>query len=145
MRHALFMGAAVVGLGGCGERPRLHADGAWVRLAAVPGAPAAAYLTLHGGERDTVLAGVSTDAAGRAEMHQSMTSGTMTAMRPLARVVVPAGGVVRFAPGGRHVMLFDLDPRVRPGGTVSLRLRYGGGGAERVAARVVAAGDPPPA
>lgn len=144
MWRALVLGVAVVVLDGCGQRSDLHADEAWVRLAAVPDAPAAAYFTLHGGERPATLTGVAADGAARAEMHRSMTTGTMSAMRPLARVLVPADGDVRFAPGGRHVMLFGVDPRVRPGGSLVLRLRYAGGGEERVVARVVAAGDPPP-
>jgi hypothetical protein len=140
----LAAGVAIIALAGCGGPPRLHADQAWVRLAAVPGAPAAAYFTLHGGEEPAVLAGVATDAAVRAEMHQSMASGPMTTMRPLARVDVPPEGEVDFAPGGRHVMLFDVDPRVKPGSIMPLQLRYAGGETERVLAQVVGAGDPAP-
>lgn len=144
MRRAAVLVAAIAGLAGCGGPPRLHADGAWVRLPAVPGRPAAAYLTLHGGEQPAVLAGVASDAAVRAEMHESMAGAGMTTMRPLAQVEVPPESDIAFAPGGRHVMLFDVDPRVKPGSILPLRLRYAGGEEERVLAQVVGAGDAPP-
>ena len=147
-RTALLLAATLV-LGGCTAKPRLHADRGWVRLAAVPGAPAAAYFTVHGGDRDAVLTGVSSDVALRAEMHETMAMGgampggaAMTTMRPLTRVPVPAGGELRFAPGGRHVMLFDVNAGVKPGDTMALTLRYRDVGDERVDARVVAPGDP---
>ena len=36
-------------------------------------------------------------------------------MTPLGQVSVPAGAAVAFAPGGKHLMLFDVAPQVKPG------------------------------
>ena len=65
-------------------------------------------------------------------------------MRPLASVPVPAGGEIGFTPGGRHVMLFDLDPRLAPGRTAPLVLAFADGRALTATARIVGPADPEP-
>ena len=42
---------ALGALGGCSTKPELYAEEGWVRLAAVPGRPAAAYFIVHGGPK----------------------------------------------------------------------------------------------
>lgn len=140
--------AAAMTVGGCArsasDEPSV--GDAVVRLAAVPGRPAGAYFTLHGGAKAATVTGVSTPAAQRAELHESrMTAGGhgMT-MDPLPRVPLPAGGTVRFAPAGKHVMLFDLSPDVKPGGTVTLTFALDDGHRISAPAKVIAAGDPVP-
>lgn len=120
---------------------------AWVRLPAVAGRPAAAYFTLHAGAVDTTLTGVTTDAAIRTELHETRAAanGRGMTMAALRSVAVPANGSVGFVPGGRHVMLFDIDPRVRAGGTITLALTFSDGRRIQQQARVIGAGDPPPA
>ena len=159
MRRVVILALAAAALGGCASKPYLHVDRAWVRLAAVPGAPAAAYFTVHGGERDAALASVTSDVALKAEMHETMTvsagtmgtmgagtmgAGAMSEMRPLARVPVPARATVAFAPGGRHVMLFDVNRGIKPGDTLTLTFRFADGTPALADAKVVAAGDPAP-
>lgn len=139
--------AAAIVLAGCSAKPAAEpvvAD-AWVRLPAVPGRPAAAYATITGGSvAGAVLRGVSSPAARRGELHLSMTGGgqRMT-MRPVAALPVPAGGTLRLAPGGAHVMLFDLSGDPRPGGTIALTFDLDRS-PQTVQARLVAAGDPAP-
>lgn len=110
-----------------------------VRLPAVAGRPAAAYFTLHGGRADTALVTVRTKAA-RAELHETTAAG----MRPIANVPLPAGGTLRFAPGGRHVMLFGLDPALTRGQRVTLYARLADGREASAVANVVGPADPPP-
>ena len=140
MRNTMMTALAALALAGCGKPAALSVDGAWVRLPAVPGRPAAAYFTLHGGAADATLIAVRTDAARRAELHESSANG----MRPIGAVNVPAGAEVRFAPGNRHVMLFDVDPRLAPAQAAALRLGFADGRALIAQARVVAAADAPP-
>ena len=154
----LFVPAlALLALGGCSRPKELYVDHAWVRLPAVAGQPAAAYFTLHGGPADATLIDVSTDVAIRAEMHETMKgigkgmgkgmgdgAGGMTHMAPTPSVPVPAKSVDRFAPGGRHVMLFGLDPSVKRGGALALTFTFGNGERIQQTAPVVGAGDPPP-
>ena len=136
---------AVAMLAGCQQAAELKVDKAWIRLPAVQGQPGAAYFTVHGGgEGDTLLA-VTTPAALRTEMHESMKGdrGVMT-MHALGDVAIPARGTLAFAPGGRHVMLFSIGPAVKPGDKVPLALAFAGGKRIEVEAQVVGAGDPPP-
>ena len=85
--------------------------------------PGAAYFTLHGGKTDRTLIAVSTDVAIRSELHESMAE----AMKPVASVPVPAGSKIAFAPGARHVMLYDLNPTVKPGGKLTLTFTFADG------------------
>ncbi|PVE59361.1 hypothetical protein DC429_02850 [Arthrobacter sp. TPD3018] len=138
-------GAMAAGLGGCSGPDRVTADDAWIRLPAAPGRPGAAYFTLHGGRSDATLIDVSADVAVRAEMHESMGgAGGMAGMKPLASVAVPAGAKVVFAPGGKHVMLFDINPRAKPGKIFNLTLNFANGGRMYVPATVVGPADPAP-
>jgi copper(I)-binding protein len=131
---------------GCSAQPQtpVVAD-AYIRLAAVPGRPAAAYFLLHGGAKDATLLKVEAAGVPRAELHGSrMTANGMATMVSLPNVPVPAGTDVAFAPGGRHVMLFDVPASVTPGATVPLTLRFADGGSAAVPAKVIAAGDAAP-
>lgn len=133
-------------LGACSKPPELSVDNAWVRLGAVPGRPAAAYFTVHGGPTDATLINVTTDVAIRAEMHESMQSGTMASMKPIASVAIPAKTDVAFKPGGRHVMLFSMNPGIKPGDRrITLTLTFSDGSRILQNADVVGAGDPGPA
>ena len=140
----LAWGLAAATLAACSEPPRLDADHAWVRLAAVPGRPAAAYFTLHGGAVDATLIDVRAPLAIRSELHESMGAGGMTTMKPLRQLAVPARAVIAFKPGARHVMLFDIDPTVKPGGTMALDFVFANGFRMERMAKVVAAGEPAP-
>ncbi|AQR75807.1 hypothetical protein BXU08_09770 [Sphingomonas sp. LM7] len=138
------MVAAALLLAGCGQPAELRADGAWVRLPAVTGRPGAAYFTLHGGATADTLLAAATPAALRAELHETVTTQGVKAMRPTSDVAVPAGGTVAFEPGGRHVMLFDLGPNVKSGTRVPLALAFASGKRLEIQATIVGAGDPPP-
>lgn len=84
--------------------------GAFAR-ATLPGAPVAAgFLTIRNhGETDDILRAARTPAAGRAEFHETVAEGNVVRMRPLADGLrIPAGGTVSLAPGGTHLMFFDL-------------------------------------
>jgi len=134
---------AMASLSAC-QPAETKVDGAWVRLPAVAGQPGAAYFTIHGGQADTLVA-VSAPFALRAEMHESMKGDHgMMSMAPIKDVAVPAGGTVAFAPGGKHVMLFSVGPKVKPGDIVPVTLSFASGKKIEVPAGVVGAGDPQP-
>ena len=67
----------------------------------------------------------SARVAATVELHESMAgmAGMMT-MKPIALVDVPAAGSVRFAPEGRHAMLFGIAPQVKAGDLVPLGFRF---------------------
>jgi periplasmic copper chaperone A len=144
MRGFAGIVAAALLVGGCGQPAELSVDQAWVRLPAVSGRPGAAYFTVHGGAQGDTLLSVSTPAALRSELHESMAQGGVTSMRPIRDLAIPANGTLAFAPGGRHVMLFDLGPQVQAGATIPLALSFAGGKRIEVQAKLVGAGDPAP-
>lgn len=140
-----FALAAVVALSSCAQEEQLYVSDAWVRLPAVASRPAAGYFTVHGGPVDATLIAVTADTAIRSELHETRraANGAMT-MVPIAAVPVGALQEVRFAPGGRHVMLFDINPVVKPGGTMTLTFTFADATRIQLNAKVIAAGDPAP-
>ena len=142
MRIVFGLGVAAMALASCSPPKELSVDGAWVRLGAVTGRPAAAYFTVHGGPVPTTLISATTDVAIRSEMHETMDKGGMSTMTPLAKVEIPANTDVAFAPGGRHVMLFDMNSGIKPADRVTLTFAFADGTRIINNATVVAAGTP---
>ena len=134
----------LLALAGCSAPPALSVDKAYVRLNAVPSRPAVAYFTLHGGTSDATLIDVSCDVAIKSEMHESMASGGMTTMKPLDAIPVRAASTVIFSPGGKHVMLFDMNPGVKPGRRVTLTFTFSNNQRIEYSAPTLAAGAPVP-
>ena len=105
----------------------VQASDARIRLAAVPGRPAAGYLTLRGGAAADALTGVTSPLASRIEMHsESMTGGVMR-MAALPAVAVGAGATANFSPGGNHLMIFGLPATLKPGTPIPLTLNFQSG------------------
>jgi copper(I)-binding protein len=144
MRLPFAVLALLASLAGCnsGTRTVVTINEPWVRLAAVPDRPAAGYATVTASANRGDLIRVSSPRAKRVEMHETMTHGSMTGMRPVDRI--ETGEPIVFAPGGRHLMLFDLDPGAKPGGKADLVFHFEHGDPVTVAATIVPAGDPPP-
>jgi copper(I)-binding protein len=115
----------------------------WSR-ATLPGAKVAAgYLTVKnsGTEEDRLLS-ASSEIAGKTEIHEMNVDaqGIMT-MRPLAEpLVIPAGGEVKLAPKGLHVMFMDLTSQPKEGETFSATLTFEKAGAIDVEFNVDKAG-----
>ncbi|MCA1197070.1 copper chaperone PCu(A)C [Sphingomonas sp. R647] len=139
MRSLVVAVMAAVTLAGC-EQAQLGVDDAWVRLPAVSSRPGAAYFTVKGGADATSLLGVSSPAAVRTELHEMKHEGGMMTMSPLKDVAIPAGSTVKFEPGGKHVMLYDISPEVRAGGKIPLRLAFANGKTIEVEAELRAPG-----
>lgn len=97
--------------------------------AAPPGvAVQAGYLVLHNPARDAVtVVGARSDAFGRIDIHESVNRDGMRAMRRVERLDVPAGGRVRFEPGGRHLMLIGPARPYREGERLHIVLVFADG------------------
>ena len=144
MKTAYLCPLAALALASCGGPKEVTVDHGWVRLPVVAGRPAAAYFTLHGGKDGAILIGVSSPDATSAQMHESMDMNGVSSMAPLTQAVAPAGGAAKFAPGGKHVMLFGLKPGIAPGAKVRLHFAFADGKAIDTAAQAVAATAPVP-
>jgi copper(I)-binding protein len=139
MRSLVVAIAAAATLAGC-EQAQLGVEDAWVRLPAVSSRPGAAYFTVKGGAEATSLLGVSSPAAVRTELHEMKHEGGMMTMAPIKDVAIAAGSTVKFEPGGKHIMLYDLSPELRAGGKIPLRLAFANGKTIEVEAELRAPG-----
>jgi copper(I)-binding protein len=135
---------ALLALPGCAKKKELNVTDAYIRVSPVPANPSAAYFTVHGGDRDVNLIDVSTEVAIRSEMHESMNAGSMASMKPVMSVPIPAKSVVKFEPGGKHVMLYKINPGLKPPKTVTLTFAFSNGERIQADAPLVAAGDAGP-
>jgi copper(I)-binding protein len=105
-------------------KPGITVSGGVLVLPAVKGNPGATYFDLgNGGTAASTLAAVSIDGAGKAEMHE--TSGG--SMAPVKDLAVKPGETVKFARGGKHVMVFDIVDTLKPGATTEMTLTFAGG------------------
>lgn len=149
----------LLALGACGEAPEVPPEtvaatappeappgislsDARVQLPAVSGRPGVAYFIISqsSGPPRTV-AGVAVELAGRTEMHETMKKGEAMTMQPVESVALESGKSVEFAPGGKHVMLFDLDPKLRFEDSVELTVTFDGGDKAATRARVTTVND----
>lgn len=88
----------------------------------------AAYLTLrNAGATTRQLRRIALPNQGGAvaELHTTIEDAGISRMRPLEQLPIPAGGEVRMAPGGVHLMLRDLS--IRAGTVLKLRLHFADG------------------
>jgi periplasmic copper chaperone A len=139
----LMVSLCSLALAGCGGASHdvQNVEGAWVRLSAVSGNPSAAYFKVNGGPVADRLMSVSTPLAIRAELHSMKMEGGMMKMDAIKDgVAVPAKGEIAFESGGKHVMLFDVSPKVIAGGEMPLTLSFASGAMLETKAKVVAAG-----
>jgi copper(I)-binding protein len=51
----------------------------------------------------------------------------MATMHPVEDVPIGPGEALAFAPGGKHAMLFGIDPAVQPGQRLPLAFRFASG------------------
>ena len=97
---------------------------AWIR-ALPPPAPSGGYFILRNtGKADITLTGAKSSACGMLMLHLSKETGGMSSMEDVASVPVPAGGEIRFAPGGYHLMCMDPAPSIKPGASVPVTLLF---------------------
>jgi len=73
------------------------------------------------------LTEVSTPNAARAELHTMVNVQGIMRMRPADSFLIPVGGTLELAPGGKHMMFFDLSRPWSEGGSINLRLDFADG------------------
>lgn len=118
---------APAALASCADPQPLYVDQGWIGLSASPQSPSAGYFVIHGGEAPVKLQAVQTDAAQRIEMHESIMKDGVSMMRPITSVDVPARSEVAFAPGGKHLMIFGINPGAVKQGKLTLTLIFSNG------------------
>lgn len=144
---------ATLGLAGCSgettdtaapaaDEVALEVSNARLMLPAVAGNPGAIYFDVKNtGEKNYAIRRADVEGAGSAELHGSMEMQGQMMMDSVGQVLVNAGGSESFAPGGFHVMVFDLDPALAAGGTTDMTLTVVGGKKKTFPVEIRAAGD----
>lgn len=96
---------------------------AWVRPTNKGQEVGAAYMTLIS-KRDTALVHVNSDVTKNVEIHSmAMQEGVMK-MRMLETLPLAAGKPYKLAPGGLHLMMFDLKKPLIEGDQVNFELTF---------------------
>ena len=128
MRHWIMATAfAAAAFAAAAAAPDATVRDAWMR--AMPAnIPAGGYFTLHNNSgAKLTLTGVSSPACGMLMLHRSEEAGGMSHMEDVSSVDVPAGGEIRFAPGGYHLMCMQPTSAMKPGARVKVTFEFAGG------------------
>lgn len=101
---------------------------AWVRTPPPSVPMTAGYLTIDNPTaHDVTLVSASSIAAGRIELHEMRDENGRASMRMVERVVVPAKGTVKLAPGGLHLMIMSMPKVLVSGDEVPITLTMSDG------------------
>jgi copper(I)-binding protein len=91
--------------------------------------PGAAYMVIQNtGDTDDRLLEVSSPLAARVELHTHIMEGDVAKMRQVDAIDIPAGGETALAPGGYHIMMFELHEGIEEGDAIPLTLTFEHGG-----------------
>lgn len=111
-------------------------------MAPVASNPAAVYFDLtNTGEADATLRSIEIKGVFQSKLHQTESSDGTAMMSEVSTLSIPAGETLSLAPGGNHVMAFDVSPAIGPGDRVNVTATFDGGREETFKAEVRAAGD----
>jgi periplasmic copper chaperone A len=95
----------------------------WIRATAPGQAVGAAYMTLTS-PQDSKLVYVETAAAGSVEIHNMTMENGVMKMRMLDELTLKANQAEKLAPGGFHLMLFDLKQQLKAGESATIKLCF---------------------
>jgi copper(I)-binding protein len=119
---------------------------AWTR--ATPGGArvAGGYLTIENkGSAPDRLIGGSADVAAKVEVHEMATKNDVMTMRRVeGGLTIEPGKTVRLAPGGYHLMMFELKSSLKKGDTLPVTLEFEKAGKVTVSFDVQGIGAPGP-
>lgn len=144
MRHFITAAAITLALAGSAQAASYRAGSIevadpWSRPAAANGNGAGFMVITNRGAKPDALKSVETQAARKAEIHQSSTAGGVMRMQRLdAGIALPAGKAVTLAPGGYHVMLLGLTKQLKSGDKVPATLVFQSGARVKVEFQVMA-------
>lgn len=105
------------------QTPAVKVEGAWVRATVQGQKGTGAFMNITA-KQGTRLVGVSSPAAGAAEVHEMKVEKDVMKMRSVPELDLPAGQTVSLKPGGYHVMLLDLKAPLVKDSSVPVTLRF---------------------
>ncbi len=144
MKFSALIAAIILGFGLTAHAAEfksgsLTIENPWARASMGPIAGAFLVIRNDGGEMDR-LVGLSSEAAGDVQIHQTREVNGVMTMRRVDGIDVPPHGEVALKPGGYHIMLMGLKAPLKVGDTLPLTLKFQKAGAVPVTAAVVKPG-----
>jgi copper(I)-binding protein len=100
-------------------------SGAWARASFSSNNNSAAYMSINNptDKQITILGASAATVANNVELHKSFVDEKgISRMTSIDKIVVPANSTISLAPGGIHVMLFDLKRKLAAGGKFKMIL-----------------------
>lgn len=107
----------------CNAQADVTISDAWVRANAPGQSVGAAYMTLKS-PQDSTLVLVESPTAGSVEIHSMSINNGVMKMRMLEEMPLKAGKAEKLAPGGFHLMLFDLKKPLKAGEKATFTLCF---------------------
>mgnify|MGYP003513712959 FL=1 len=119
-------------------KPGVTAGAARLVLPIVAGRPGVAYFRVtNTTSAQITLVGVHLNGVEKTEMHRT-SGGKMSAVD---KVDITSGASIAFAPGGLHVMAFDIANTLKAGDSAEMTLTFADGDKVSLPAKVEAMGD----
>ncbi|MFA5951638.1 MAG: copper chaperone PCu(A)C [Hyphomicrobium sp.] len=140
---ALAVGPIVTASAQDAPKPGVTVTNAWARAMPAGATVGAAYLELTATTGDKLIA-IASPVAGRAEIHTHVHDNGTMQMRRLESFELKPGEPRKLAPGGDHLMLFDVKAPLQQGGTLPLTLTFEKAGVISVEAKIEPIGAPGP-
>lgn len=133
----LLITAAVLLFFGCSSQPdqkaakknvvlgKMELSDGWSRPGS-KGQTSAAYMRIaNGTASDDTLLAVQSDAAAKAELHESyQDENNISGMRPAGQQAIAESEKLSLQPGGLHIMLMSLKQNLAVGDTISISLEF---------------------
>lgn len=112
----------------------------WSRAMPATSPTAGVFMTINNTGKDAdKLVSATSPQAGKIEMHTHVNDNGVMRMREVAGgITVPAGEATKLAPGGLHVMLFDIKQQAKVGDKFPLVLKFEKAGEVKVDVKVEA-------
>ena len=102
---------------------------AWARASLSSNNNSAAYMSINNptDKQITILGASAATVANNVELHKSFVDEKgVSRMTSVDKIVVPANSTISLAPGGIHIMLFDLKRKLNPGESFKIVLAIEG-------------------
>ncbi|MEO6986480.1 MAG: copper chaperone PCu(A)C, partial [Paralcaligenes sp.] len=111
----------------------------WARATAPQQTMGAGYMAIKNtGAADDALLSITTTAADMAELHQTVTDGSMTKMEAVGKLSIPKGQTVQISPGGYHIMFMHIKAPFKQGDKIPATLTFAKAGEVHVEFQVEA-------
>lgn len=82
------------------------------------------------------LVKVTSSAAERVELHETVTKNGVASMKPLDSLILPPNEVTKLAPGTKHLMLIGLTSPLKVGSSIALTFQFKDGSSKTIAVPV---------